>query len=72
MTQATSSFVLHCPACRKPILSQVALAEGSRFVVKCPNPECKKFVKVITGFNTIDKKAVENLHDPAIVTFTAE
>ena len=65
--RATSSSNIHCPAkgCEKPILSQVALAEGSRFVLRCPS--CKNFVKIITGFNHIEKRLLQDLHKTNII-----
>lgn len=62
-----SSTSVHCPTCGKPILSQVALAEGSRFVMKCPNPECGIFIKVIAGFNYIEKRALLQIRETRII-----
>lgn len=64
---------IHCPNhdCRKPILSRVALAESSTFVMKCPN--CGHFVKVIAGFNLIQKRLLSNIKDNGIISpFTAD
>lgn len=63
--KTTSSKNIHCPGCGSTILSQVALAEGSRFVVKCI--KCKQFVKFIVGFNFIQKKLLIDLHQNHII-----
>lgn len=68
--QGTSSAKIHCPACQKPLISQVALAEGSRFVVMCGY--CKRFVKIVAGFNTIEKRLLMEVRDTIIVTRTNE
>ena len=62
--------VLHCPDCKKMIASRVALVEGSHFIMKCYS--CKGYVKIIVGFNYIDKKMLKNINDNSVVMFTAE
>lgn len=59
---------IHCPntECQKPIISQVALVEGSRFVVRCFH--CGRYVKIIVGFKHIDKRLLENLHERNIIS----
>lgn len=68
----TGSSNIHCPnpACQKPVLSQVALAEGSRFVLRCPS--CAMYVKIIVGFNRIEKRLLRELHEKAILTAEAQ
>lgn len=65
---ATASSSIHCPnsACQKPLISQVALAEGSRFVVKCAH--CQRFVKIIAGFKHIEKRLLLELHEQRIIS----
>lgn len=63
----TSSAKIHCPRCEKPILSQVALAEGTRFVVRCPNPQCNAMIKIIATFNVIHKRLLTDLHEQRMI-----
>lgn len=64
----TAAAKIHCPNpfCQKPVLTQVALAEGSRFVLRCPN--CKSFVRIIATFTTIEKRILTGVKDTAIIT----
>lgn len=68
--QGTSSAKLHCPACQKPLISQVALAEGSRFVVMCAY--CQRYTKIVAGFNSIEKRLLMEVRDTIIVTQVKE
>lgn len=64
----TASSSIHCPnnTCQKVLISQVALAEGSRFVVRCAACHC--FVKIIAGFKHIEKRLLLELHEQRIIT----
>lgn len=62
-----SKTVIHCPAtgCSKPLMSQVAMAEGTRFVMRCFYCGC--YVKIIVSFTTIHKKQLQSVHQGAII-----
>ena len=68
----TNSAKIHCPNrnCGKPILSQVALAEGSRFVLRCAN--CQQLIKIITGFNVIHKRVLLDIREQVIISAEAQ
>ena len=60
-------LTIHCPNCQKPIVSHVALGEGSSFIVKCATPTCARFVKIIAGFKHIEKRLLSNVNDSNII-----
>lgn len=64
----SSASAIHCPndQCRKPIMTQVALVEGSRFVMKCP--ACGAFVRIIAAFQFIHKRILTDPKEKNILT----
>ena len=47
MAQFSKSSVVHCPhGCGKPVLSQIAIWEGSTFMLRCPNADCRGYVRI--------------------------
>lgn len=72
MNQGTASASIHCPnkACGAKILTEVALTSGTRFMMKCAN--CGSMIKIIAGFNSIEKKLIANKREENIVTHTSE
>lgn len=58
MTRNTQGLTLHCSECSSIILKKVALAEGSRFIMRCP--KCQANIKIIVTFNYIEKKCLTN------------
>lgn len=69
MSQYNKKNVIHCPKCEAPLLSQVALAEGSTFVIKCC--KCDTYVRIQAGFNFIAKRILTEPKDTKIVTTEA-
>lgn len=65
---ANANSVIHCLSCHKPVLSQVALAEGSRFVVRCANPTCGAYMRILAGFGAIHKRLLTEPRERAILT----
>lgn len=59
--------VIHCPnmECQKPIMSQIALVEGTTFVIRCYS--CSKYVRIQTNFNHISKRVLKELKDRNII-----
>lgn len=63
----SQSGMLHCPCegCAKPLLVQVAMAEGTRFVMKCPH--CSGFVRVVVSHTQIHKRELRDQKDRCIL-----
>lgn len=61
------SSKLHCPnrLCQKPLLTQVAMAEGTRFVMRCP--WCQTLVRIIATFTTVHKRILTDARDSRIL-----
>lgn len=67
MAQFSKSSVLHCPHkdCGKILLTQMAIWEGTTFVMKCPH--CSGYVKIQATFNIIIKKALTDPRERSII-----
>jgi len=68
MTKGSQSSIIHCPVkdCGKILISQIALAEGTTFVIKCCS--CGNFTRIIVGFNYVEKRLLQDLHKRNIIT----
>ena len=58
MAQFTKNSVVHCPheGCAKPLLSQLALWEGTTFIMRCSS--CQGYVRIQASYSTIMKRAI--------------
>lgn len=60
-----ANTVIHCEKCHKPLMTQVAMAEGTRFIIRCFY--CGAYIKIIVSFTAIHKRLLASLHDNAII-----
>ena len=65
MSNTPQSNKIHCPKCAKPLISQVAISEGTRFVMRCFY--CGAFVKIIGTFNIIHKRVLQDPREVHII-----
>ena len=67
MAQFTKNSVVHCPhtSCGKPLLSQLALWEGTTFVMRCPS--CLGYVRIQASYSVIMKRAIIEPKERALI-----